>query len=96
MEHPSQGKTQVFRRGLDESEYQTVLENPRAHTGGWVGGWAGGRAGATSARSGCLVDSCAVGRGGAQGRCGERDEEIRAKAGVAGLEDMSRKGLTLR
>lgn len=33
MNHPSQGSTQMFRRGLDEGKFQSVLENPRAHTG---------------------------------------------------------------
>lgn len=33
IDHPSQGPTQMFRRGLGESEFQAVLENPRYHTG---------------------------------------------------------------
>lgn len=33
MNHPTQGNTQMFRRDLSESQYQAVLENPRAHTG---------------------------------------------------------------
>ena len=33
MDHPSQGKTQMFRRGLSEAQFQAVLLNPRAHTG---------------------------------------------------------------
>ncbi|CAK0787217.1 hypothetical protein CVIRNUC_010433 [Coccomyxa viridis] len=33
MDHPSQGKTQMFRRGLDDAGFQQVLENPRYHTG---------------------------------------------------------------
>jgi hypothetical protein len=33
MEHPSQGKTQMFRRDLGEGEFQAVLSNPRQHTG---------------------------------------------------------------
>ncbi|KAJ3110938.1 hypothetical protein HDU96_006134 [Phlyctochytrium bullatum] len=33
MDHPSQGKTQMFRRDLSESEFRSVLDNPRQHTG---------------------------------------------------------------
>lgn len=33
MDHPSQGKTQMFRRDLGESDFARVCENPRAHTG---------------------------------------------------------------
>jgi hypothetical protein len=33
MEHPVQGKTQMFRRHLSKWEFQQVLANPRAHTG---------------------------------------------------------------
>ncbi|WIA29386.1 hypothetical protein OEZ86_011890 [Tetradesmus obliquus] len=33
MDHPSQGKTQMFRRGLDEAQFESVCNNPRAHTG---------------------------------------------------------------
>lgn len=33
MDHPSQGKTQMFRRGLDEAQFQAVCQEPRTHTG---------------------------------------------------------------
>eukprot|EP00276_Gloeochaete_wittrockiana_P005045 CAMPEP_0184652934 /NCGR_PEP_ID=MMETSP0308-20130426/10646_1 /TAXON_ID=38269 /ORGANISM="Gloeochaete witrockiana, Strain SAG 46.84" /LENGTH=88 /DNA_ID=CAMNT_0027088103 /DNA_START=166 /DNA_END=432 /DNA_ORIENTATION=+ len=33
MDHPSQGKTQMFRRDLNEGQFQSVLQNPREHTG---------------------------------------------------------------
>jgi hypothetical protein len=33
MDHPTAGKTQMFRRDLDNAAYERVLENPRAHTG---------------------------------------------------------------
>jgi hypothetical protein len=33
MEHPVQGKTQMFRRNLSEQEFHAVLANPRQHTG---------------------------------------------------------------
>jgi hypothetical protein len=33
MDHPSQGKTQMFTRDLDDSQFQSVCQNPRAHTG---------------------------------------------------------------
>lgn len=32
MHHPSQGNTQMFRRGLSEGEFKEVCENPRQHT----------------------------------------------------------------
>jgi hypothetical protein len=32
MDHPSQGKTQMFRRNLSDHEFSEVLTNPRAHT----------------------------------------------------------------
>eukprot|EP00803_Ostreobium_quekettii_P005961 evm.model.scf_477.3 EVM.evm.TU.scf_477.3 scf_477:30420-30931(+) len=32
MNHPTQGNTQMFRRGLTESEFRNVCENPRQHT----------------------------------------------------------------
>lgn len=33
MDHPTAGKTQMFRRDLDDAGFQQVLENPRSHTG---------------------------------------------------------------
>jgi hypothetical protein len=33
MNHPSQGKTQMFRRDLSDAQFAAVCENPRAHTG---------------------------------------------------------------
>ena len=33
MDHPNQGKTQMFRRNLDEDAFRQVLQNPRFHTG---------------------------------------------------------------
>lgn len=33
MDHPSQGKTQMFRRDLSDGEFSKVLDNPRSHTG---------------------------------------------------------------
>eukprot|EP00027_Filamoeba_sp_ATCC50430_P013315 CAMPEP_0168565190 /NCGR_PEP_ID=MMETSP0413-20121227/13685_1 /TAXON_ID=136452 /ORGANISM="Filamoeba nolandi, Strain NC-AS-23-1" /LENGTH=86 /DNA_ID=CAMNT_0008596989 /DNA_START=46 /DNA_END=303 /DNA_ORIENTATION=+ len=33
MDHPSQGKTQMFRRELSNQEFSQVLDNPRSHTG---------------------------------------------------------------
>lgn len=33
MDHPSQGKTQMFRRDLSDSSFEKVLDNPRSHTG---------------------------------------------------------------
>ncbi|KAK9807409.1 hypothetical protein WJX73_001632 [Symbiochloris irregularis] len=32
LDHPTQGKTQMFRRDLDDTGYEQVLQNPRAHT----------------------------------------------------------------
>ncbi len=32
LEHPTQGKTQMFRKNVDPSLYREILENPRAHT----------------------------------------------------------------
>lgn len=31
--HPKQGKNQLFRKGLTESEVKQILKNPRQHTG---------------------------------------------------------------
>lgn len=33
LEHPRQGKTQLFRRNVDMSEAPEIFENPRKHTG---------------------------------------------------------------
>ncbi|CAL5229430.1 g12752 [Coccomyxa viridis] len=33
MSHPTQGNTQMFRRDLDDTGFQQVLENPRYHSG---------------------------------------------------------------
>lgn len=33
MEHPKQGKTQLFRRDCTEAEVKKILANPRIHTG---------------------------------------------------------------
>lgn len=33
MDHPSAGKTQMFRRDLNDRQFAEVLSNPRAHTG---------------------------------------------------------------
>ena len=33
LNHPTQGKTQLFRRGLDMATASTLLRNPRQHTG---------------------------------------------------------------
>lgn len=33
MEHPSKGSTQLFRRGLTDAEFTSVVDNPRQHTG---------------------------------------------------------------
>lgn len=33
LEHPRQGKTQLFRREIDMSEARDVFDNPRQHTG---------------------------------------------------------------
>jgi hypothetical protein len=33
MDHPSQGKTQMFRRNLSDTQFESVCNNPRAHTG---------------------------------------------------------------
>ncbi|KAF6262494.1 hypothetical protein COO60DRAFT_1293389 [Scenedesmus sp. NREL 46B-D3] len=33
MDHPNQGKTQMFRRHLDDMQFQSVCQNPRTHTG---------------------------------------------------------------
>ncbi|KAJ3333820.1 hypothetical protein HDU76_002926 [Blyttiomyces sp. JEL0837] len=33
MNHPKQGKTQMFRRNLSEDAFIKVLKNPRFHTG---------------------------------------------------------------
>jgi len=32
MDHPTQGKTQLFRRQVDAGLYRKILENPRIHT----------------------------------------------------------------
>jgi hypothetical protein len=33
LEHPRQGKTQLFRRDISMSDARSVFENPRTHTG---------------------------------------------------------------
>lgn len=33
MDHPSQGKTQMFRRDMDSAQFESVMDNPRSHTG---------------------------------------------------------------
>ncbi|KAF6253707.1 hypothetical protein COO60DRAFT_1642934 [Scenedesmus sp. NREL 46B-D3] len=33
LDHPNQGKTQMFRRHLDDMQFQSVCQNPRTHTG---------------------------------------------------------------
>lgn len=33
MDHPTQGKTQMFRRDITNNEYVNVLNDPRHHTG---------------------------------------------------------------
>lgn len=33
MDHPEQGKTQMWRKGLSDADFKRVCENPRAHTG---------------------------------------------------------------
>ena len=33
LEHPRQGKTQLFRRNVDMREAREIFENPRKHTG---------------------------------------------------------------
>lgn len=33
LEHPKQGKTQLFRRRVTEKELKLIFKNPRAHTG---------------------------------------------------------------
>ncbi|GFH59708.1 hypothetical protein CTEN210_16184 [Chaetoceros tenuissimus] len=33
LEHPRQGKTQLFRREVDINEARKIFENPRIHTG---------------------------------------------------------------
>lgn len=33
MDRPSQGRTQMFRRGLSAAGFLQVLQNPRQHTG---------------------------------------------------------------
>ena len=33
LDHPKQGKTQLFRRNLNEKEVMELLKNPRKHTG---------------------------------------------------------------
>lgn len=33
MDHPKQGKTQLFRRNCTENEVRNILKNPRIHTG---------------------------------------------------------------
>lgn len=33
MDHPTQGRTQMFRRDLDNADFGGVCENPRTHTG---------------------------------------------------------------
>ena len=32
MDHPSQGKTQMFRKNLSDRDFARVLDDPRAHT----------------------------------------------------------------
>lgn len=53
MNHPRQGKTQMFRRNLSEKQFQRVLSDPRSHTGMRAAGyWHAGvnlAAGASSA-----------------------------------------------
>lgn len=33
MNHPTQGKTQMFRRNASGAEFQRICEQPRSHTG---------------------------------------------------------------
>jgi len=33
MDHPSQGKTQLFAAQVDPATYRAILEHPRVHTG---------------------------------------------------------------
>ena len=33
LDHPTQGKTQLYRRNMDEDELKRVMDNPRVHTG---------------------------------------------------------------
>lgn len=33
LEHPKQGRTQLFRRNCTEKEVKDILKNPRLHTG---------------------------------------------------------------
>lgn len=33
LEHPTKGKTQLFRKGLTEKEVMELLKHPRRHTG---------------------------------------------------------------
>lgn len=33
LDHPTKGKTQLFRKGLTESQVFALLRNPRKHTG---------------------------------------------------------------
>jgi hypothetical protein len=42
MDHPRQGKTQMFRRNLSEHQFERVLANPRQHTGGQAACMKGG------------------------------------------------------
>lgn len=41
LDHPTQGPTQMFRRGLDTDSFGNVCNNPRAHTGDTVMSYAG-------------------------------------------------------
>jgi len=33
MDHPKKGKTQLYRRGVNNSKFIKLLKNPRQHTG---------------------------------------------------------------
>ena len=33
MDHPTKGKTQLFRRGVDTGLLEKIFDNPRVHTG---------------------------------------------------------------
>lgn len=33
LDHPKKGKTQLFRKNVDEEDLRKILKNPRAHTG---------------------------------------------------------------
>lgn len=33
FKHPSKGKTQLFRKNVNEKEFKAILQNPRAHIG---------------------------------------------------------------